>query len=374
MARAVALSLSNLPRRRVRRARSAPHVPVPNTVAAGWGFRRALRRRPWPTRRAWYASAEGKAQYAQRAGIEGTLSQGVRAFGLRRTRYWGVAKTHLQHVAIAAGQTHCYPYVITSPGSVQAGSSRRNQARVTILNHAGHLGEPFGPSPDTDFSLPTAPTITERNKFAMVTDVAQCPAGFTCTPSDPRSFSFEDTGSVSVTTTIKNVSAECGVTFAVTNIATLVPHDTAIPSSISSTIAGIDTPACPPVSLVGCAFTPREWLSHPNEWPVAELRLGTVSYMKPQLLEILEEPVGENGLVSLAHQLIAAKLTVATGATTPASVANDITSADVLIGTFNLTVPPVGTDSLAPGVTSSLVSTLDMYNNGVAEGGAPHCQ
>jgi transposase len=52
--------------------------------------------------KAWYASAEGQAQYAQRAGIEGTLSQGVRAFGLRRTRYWGVAKTHLQHVATAA--------------------------------------------------------------------------------------------------------------------------------------------------------------------------------------------------------------------------------------------------------------------------------
>ena len=52
--------------------------------------------------RTWYASAEGKAQYGQRAGIEGTLSQGVRAFGLRRTRYWGLAKTHVQHVAIAA--------------------------------------------------------------------------------------------------------------------------------------------------------------------------------------------------------------------------------------------------------------------------------
>jgi hypothetical protein len=52
--------------------------------------------------RAWYASTAGKAQYAQRAGIEGTLSQGVRAFGLRRTRYWGLAKTHLQHVATAA--------------------------------------------------------------------------------------------------------------------------------------------------------------------------------------------------------------------------------------------------------------------------------
>ena len=52
--------------------------------------------------RAWYASEEGKRLYARRAGIEGTLSQGVRAFGLRRTRYWGVAKTHLQHVATAA--------------------------------------------------------------------------------------------------------------------------------------------------------------------------------------------------------------------------------------------------------------------------------
>ncbi len=52
--------------------------------------------------RDWYASEEGKALYNLRAGVEGTLSQGVRAFGMRRTRYRGVDKTHLQHVAIAA--------------------------------------------------------------------------------------------------------------------------------------------------------------------------------------------------------------------------------------------------------------------------------
>lgn len=40
--------------------------------------------------------------YAKRSGIEGTLSQGVRAFGLRRSRYFGLAKTHFQHEAIAA--------------------------------------------------------------------------------------------------------------------------------------------------------------------------------------------------------------------------------------------------------------------------------
>jgi transposase len=51
---------------------------------------------------AWYASEAGKRQYGRRAGIEGTISQGVRAFGMRRTRYRGLDKTHLQSVAIAA--------------------------------------------------------------------------------------------------------------------------------------------------------------------------------------------------------------------------------------------------------------------------------
>src|SRR5215475_3022270 len=52
--------------------------------------------------RTWYGSEEGIERSKQRAGVEGTLSQGVRAFGLRRTRYRGLPKTHLHHVAIAA--------------------------------------------------------------------------------------------------------------------------------------------------------------------------------------------------------------------------------------------------------------------------------
>ena len=47
-------------------------------------------------------TAAFRAQYAARAGIEGTLSQGVRAFGLRRCRYRGLAKAHLQQIATAA--------------------------------------------------------------------------------------------------------------------------------------------------------------------------------------------------------------------------------------------------------------------------------
>jgi transposase len=47
-------------------------------------------------------TAEGKSLYAQRNGVEGTLSQAVRGFGMRQARYRGLAKTGLQGVATAA--------------------------------------------------------------------------------------------------------------------------------------------------------------------------------------------------------------------------------------------------------------------------------
>ena len=45
---------------------------------------------------------EFKEAYYRRAGVEGTISQGVRRSGLRRSRYRGLPKTHLQHVFTAA--------------------------------------------------------------------------------------------------------------------------------------------------------------------------------------------------------------------------------------------------------------------------------
>ena len=48
------------------------------------------------------SSPEYRAEYHRRAGIEGTISQGVRACGLRRARYVGEAKAHLQHLATAS--------------------------------------------------------------------------------------------------------------------------------------------------------------------------------------------------------------------------------------------------------------------------------
>src|SRR5262249_2962317 len=64
------------------------------------------------------SAAAWKAHYDKRAGIEGTLSQGLRAFGLRQCRYRGLPKTRLQHLAIAAAITinwlRVLPFLLTS--------------------------------------------------------------------------------------------------------------------------------------------------------------------------------------------------------------------------------------------------------------------
>jgi len=63
-------------------------------------------------------------QYALRAGVEGTISQAVRTTRLRRTPYRGLPKTHLHHVAIAAGL---------------------NLKRIAAHVHAQSLGRPSRP-------------------------------------------------------------------------------------------------------------------------------------------------------------------------------------------------------------------------------------
>jgi len=53
------------------------------------------------TARAWQQTPEFKAQYARRAGVEGTFTQANRRGDLRHARYLGLAKSHLQNVLTA---------------------------------------------------------------------------------------------------------------------------------------------------------------------------------------------------------------------------------------------------------------------------------
>jgi hypothetical protein len=94
--------------------------------------------------------------------------------------------------------------------------------------------------------------------------------------------------------------------------------------------------------------------------------LGGNSYSAAQLCAILNTPVGGNGLIDLAHQLIAAKLNIANGAD-PTAIASTIASADTMIGGLI-----VGSGALPTSQTSALVTALDNYNTGAT--GPGHCQ
>jgi hypothetical protein len=117
-----------------------------------------------------------------------------------------------------------------------------------------------------------------------------------------------------------------------------------------------------------CTFTQGYWKNHPGEWPVIGLTLGTVNYTAAELLAILNQPAQGNGLVILAHQLIAAKLNIANGAD-PTAAAAAIAAADAQIGA--LVVPPVGAGYLTPASVNATATTLDNYNNGLI--GPGHC-
>jgi hypothetical protein len=117
-----------------------------------------------------------------------------------------------------------------------------------------------------------------------------------------------------------------------------------------------------------CTFTQGYWKNHPEAWPVGGLTLGTVPYTAAQLLLIFGQPASGNGLISLCHQLIAAKLNLAQGAD-PTAISATIAAADALIG--GLVCPPIGGGFLAPGTTSALTDTLDDFNSGLI--GPGHC-
>jgi hypothetical protein len=124
----------------------------------------------------------------------------------------------------------------------------------------------------------------------------------------------------------------------------------------------------------GCTLTQGYWKNHggtgpqADAWPVNNLTLGSVNYTQAQLLAILTTPVKGNGLISLAHQLIAAKLNIAAGAD-DTDIATAITNADNLIGA--LVIPPVGSGSLATSATASLTGALAAFNEGTT--GPGHC-
>jgi hypothetical protein len=120
-----------------------------------------------------------------------------------------------------------------------------------------------------------------------------------------------------------------------------------------------------------CTLTQGGYQNRFN-WKVtasAGVGLGQKTYTAVEINQILATPVRGNGLISLAHQLITAKLNIYFGAPPPLAVVNAVAAADALIG--SQVVPPLGIGYLAPSQTTSLTATLDAFNNGRL--GPQHC-
>ena len=132
------------------------------------------------------------------------------------------------------------------------------------------------------------------------------------------------------------------------------------------------TAPCPPRR---CTFTQGYWKTHgigdchtgqnADAWPLGAfpMLIGTNSYNRNMVCASFNTPAAGNGLISLAHQLMTAKLNLANGATSCPALQSAIAAADLLIG--NRWVPPNQPQGfLSPGLTSGLTATLDLYNNG----------
>jgi transposase len=94
-------------------------------------------------RRAEQQSKEFKEEYQRRAGVEGTVSQGVRVGGMRQSRYIGLAKTRLQHIliAIALNLVRIVAWLAEQPRAktrvTAFAALARRQARMTVAVAAG---------------------------------------------------------------------------------------------------------------------------------------------------------------------------------------------------------------------------------------------
>ena len=62
------------------------------------------------------------------------------------------------------GETGCYSYRVNVPaGNVHGGHTYKVTAHVTITNHSGYLGTPFGPDPSWSGTLQASPTLVNAS-------------------------------------------------------------------------------------------------------------------------------------------------------------------------------------------------------------------
>lgn len=292
----------------------------------------------------------------------------------------------LSKPVLAAGETYCYPYEI--PFAPQAGAQYRNTARVTITNHSGYIGQPFGPGSNgdgvkADFTIPSTSTSVTRDETATLDEqisrtcanvfpVIYCSWGATGGPTLPASIAQSTTFDFVVD--LYNFAA-CGESYPFTNAIALTeggPRASGEAAQIrrDSTTLQVKTGDCAPKpASPGCTLTVGYWKNHP--WPSGFWYMEEVS-----TISFFDTGVTWRGILSvtpkgdayfiLAHQYVAARLNQFEHSYVPPEVVNALQSAHDY---FSLT--PAARALVSRATIIQWADLLDQYNNGKL--GVPHC-
>jgi len=112
--------------------------------------------------------------------------------------------------------------------------------------------------------------------------------------------------------------------------------------------------------------TPGYWMTHPEAWPVDEIRIGGVIYTQVEAIESMIQSIRNDVTYIMFQALVAAKLNVLIG-NDASCIAGTIAAADAWMVDYG----PVGSGVKAGGKLSpwqtgeQLYLTLDDYNNGL---------
>jgi hypothetical protein len=135
--------------------------------------------------------------------------------------------------------TYSYHVVIPITGGLypqpHAGNPYKVTALITIMNHSGHIGTPYGPSPSTTITWPSSATLV--NDAINVDD------------TNGGSWSFSNSGSVTYTKTFNC----CGDAGTHTNTATIRETKQSDTATVTVTCHGsVPVPEFPLMVLPGC--------------------------------------------------------------------------------------------------------------------------
>ena len=128
------------------------------------------------------------------------------------------------------------------------------------------------------------------------------------------------------------------------------------------------------VTNIHCPFNKSYWKNHVADWNADALpmKLGSTNYYnQSQLLTMMNSSAGNDPVLKLAQELIAAKLNLGNN-TVAVSIVSTIVASDQLIGNRSIPViPAIATNSTQGIQMTALGNTLNAYNNGTL---TPNCR